>query len=279
MPKTLTGAELQVDDAPARESELFLVDGNNLAYRAFFALPEELATTEGFPTNALLGFTNMLFKLLADYRPRGVAVAWDTRPVHRAENLHWRATDVTRERRAALKGQAPAVIWLTGLSGSGKSTIANLLEARLHAEGRHTYLLDGDNVRHGLNRDLGFSQADRAENVRRVAETAKLMADAGLIVIVAFISPFRAERDAARALMTGGEFMEVHVDAPLAVAEARDPKGLYAKARTGEIKGFTGIDSPYEPPLKPEVRVDTAQQSPEDSVEHIMHALQKRRRG
>ena len=173
------------------------------------------------------------------------------RAVREGENLHWRATDVTREGRAAMKGQAPAVVWLTGLSGAGKSTIANLLEARLHAQGRHTYLLDGDNVRHGLNRDLGFSDADRAENVRRVGEAARLMADAGLIVVVAFISPSRAERANARAMMTGGEFLEVYVDAPLAVAEARDPKGLYAKARAGEIKGFTGIDSPYEPPPRP----------------------------
>ncbi|MBE7218964.1 MAG: sulfate adenylyltransferase subunit CysN [Caulobacteraceae bacterium] len=195
---------------------------------------------------------------------------------HEAENLHWRATDVTREGRAALKGQAPAVVWLTGLSGAGKSTVANRLEARLHAEGRHTYLLDGDNVRHGLNRDLGFSDADRAENVRRVAETAKLMTDAGLIVIVAFISPFRAERDAARALMTGATFMEVHVDAPLAVAEARDPKGLYAKARAGEIKGFTGVDSPYEPPLDPEVRLDTSRLTPDAAVARIVAELQRR---
>ena len=200
------------------------------------------------------------------------------RAVREGENLHWRATDVTREGRAAMKGQAPAVVWLTGLSGAGKSTIANLLEARLHAQGRHTYLLDGDNVRHGLNRDLGFSDADRAENVRRVGEAARLMADAGLIVVVAFISPSRAERANARAMMTGAEFLEVFVDAPLAVAEARDPKGLYAKARAGEIKGFTGIDSPYEPPLDPEVRLDTSRLTPEAAVERIVAELERRGR-
>ena len=200
------------------------------------------------------------------------------RAVREGGNLHWRATDVTREGRAAVKGQSPAVVWFTGLSGAGKSTVANLLEARLHAQGRHTYLLDGDNVRHGLNRDLGFSDADRAENVRRVAEAARLMADAGLIVLVAFISPFRAEREAARALMAGGEFVEVFVDAPLAVAEARDPKGLYAKARSGEIKGFTGIDSPYEPPLDPEIRLDTSRLTPEAAVERIVAELERRGR-
>ena len=207
-----------------------------------------------------------------------VAAGMIRHAVREADNLHWRATDVTRESRAALKGQSPAVVWLTGLSGAGKSTIANLLEARLHAAGRHTYLLDGDNVRHGLNRDLGFSDADRAENVRRVGETAKLMADAGLIVLVAFISPFRTERAAARAMMAGGEFLEVFVDATLAVAEARDPKGLYAKARAGEIKGFTGIDSPYEAPLDPEVRLDTSRLTPEAAVERIVAELERRGR-
>jgi bifunctional enzyme CysN/CysC len=177
--------------------------------------------------------------------------------LRRAQNLHWQALDVTREARAGIMGQRPAVLWFTGLSGAGKSTIANLVEKRLHSLGRHTVLLDGDNVRHGLNRDLGFTDADRVENVRRVAEVAKLMADAGLIVLVSFISPFRAERDMARALMAEGEFYEVFVDTPLAEAEKRDEKGLYKKARSGQLKNFTGVDSPYEAPEHPEIRIDT----------------------
>ena len=171
--------------------------------------------------------------------------------LRRSQNIHWQAVDVHKAARAAQKGQKACVLWLTGLSGAGKSTIANLVEKQLLSLGRHTYLLDGDNVRHGLNRDLGFTDADRVENIRRVAEVAKLMADAGLIVLVSFISPFRAERRMARALFEPGEFFEVLVDTPLAVAEARDVKGLYRKARRGELKNFTGIDSPYEPPEKP----------------------------
>ena len=165
------------------------------------------------------------------------------------------------------------MLWFTGLSGAGKSTIANLVEKRLHAGGRHTYLLDGDNVRHGLNKDLGFTEADRVENIRRVAEVAKLMVDAGLIVITAFISPFRAERRMARDLMSEGEFVEVFVDTPLAVAEARDPKGLYKKARRGELKNFTGIDSPYEAPDAPEIRIDTTQLSSEQAAEAVFEKL------
>jgi bifunctional enzyme CysN/CysC len=165
------------------------------------------------------------------------------------------------------------VLWFTGLSGAGKSTIANLVEKQLHALGRHTYLLDGDNVRHGLNRDLGFTDTDRVENIRRVAEVAKLMADAGLIVMVSFISPFRAERRMARALFDDGEFYEVHVDTPLAVAESRDVKGLYAKARRGELKNFTGIDSPYEPPEHPEIYIDTTRNGSEDSASAIVEEL------
>jgi bifunctional enzyme CysN/CysC len=165
------------------------------------------------------------------------------------------------------------VLWFTGLSGAGKSTIANLVEKRLLAEGKHTYLLDGDNVRHGLNRDLGFTEADRVENIRRVGEVARLMADAGLIVLVSFISPFRAERDMARALMAEGEFFEIHVATPLAVAEARDVKGLYAKARAGQLKNFTGIDSPYEAPLAPEIVIDTTELRPEEAADRIVAAL------
>ncbi|SFR88530.1 sulfate adenylyltransferase subunit CysN [Sphingomonas jatrophae] len=191
----------------------------------------------------------------------------------RAQNVHWQATDVTRESHASLKNQKPAVLWLTGLSGAGKSTIANLVEKKLARMNRHTFLLDGDNVRHGLNKDLGFTDADRVENIRRVGEVAKLMTDAGLIVITAFISPFRAERDMVRAMMAPGEFVEVHIDTPLAEAEARDVKGLYAKARAGELKNFTGIDSPYEPPLDPEIRIDTTAMTADEAADAIIARL------
>ena len=193
--------------------------------------------------------------------------------LRRSQNIHWQALDVNKLTRADAKGQSPAVLWFTGLSGAGKSTIANLVEKKLQAMGRHTYLLDGDNVRHGLNRDLGFTDADRVENIRRVAEVAKLMADAGLIVLVSFISPFRSERRMAREMMASGEFLEVFVDTSLAVAEQRDVKGLYAKARAGELKNFTGIDSPYEAPQNPEIRVDTAVLSPTQAAELIVRRL------
>ena len=195
--------------------------------------------------------------------------------LRRAHNIHMQHIDVDKAARAALKGQKACVLWLTGLSGAGKSTIANLMEKKLHGMGRHTYILDGDNVRHGLNKDLGFTAEDRVENIRRIAEVAKLMVDAGLIVITAFISPFRAERDMARALLAEGEFIEVFVDAPLEVAEERDPKGLYRKARRGEIKNFTGIDSPYEAPEAPEIHIDTMTVSAEDAVERIFAALRR----
>ena len=189
--------------------------------------------------------------------------------LRRAHNIHWQDLSVDKAARAAIKNQRGRVVWLTGLSGAGKSTIANLVEKRLHADGRHTYLLDGDNVRHGLNRDLGFTEEDRVENIRRVAEVSKLMVDAGLIVLVSFISPFRAERRLARDLTAPGEFVEVHVDTPLAVAEARDVKGLYKKARAGELKNFTGIDSPYEAPEAPEIVVDTTTMTAEQAAERI----------
>ncbi|SOZ40056.1 sulfate adenylyltransferase subunit CysN [Cupriavidus neocaledonicus] len=196
--------------------------------------------------------------------------------LRRAQNVHWQAIDVDRRAHAALKHQSPRIVWFTGLSGAGKSTIANLVEKRLHALGHHTYLLDGDNVRHGLNKDLGFSEADRIENIRRVAEVARLMLDAGLIVLVSFISPFRCEREMARALAGDGEFIEVFIDTPLAVAEQRDPKGLYRKARRGELKNFTGIDSPYEPPEHPEIRIDTTGDSAEQAAERIVAWLRDR---
>ena len=195
--------------------------------------------------------------------------------LRRSQNIHWQALDVNKAARAGIKGQKPCVLWLTGLSGAGKSTIANLVEKQLLSLGRHTYLLDGDNVRHGLNRDLGFTDADRVENIRRVAEVAKLMTEAGLIVMVSFISPFRAERRMARSLFGPGEFLEVHVDTPLAVAEARDVKGLYGKARRGELKNFTGIDSPYEPPEHPEIYIDTTHAAAEESATLIVEELRK----
>ena len=193
--------------------------------------------------------------------------------LRRAENIHWQALDVNKTARSSLKGQRACVLWFTGLSGAGKSTVANLVEKRLHALGRHTYTLDGDNVRHGLNKDLGFTDADRVENIRRVAEVSRLMVDAGLIVLVSFISPFRSERRLARELMQPGEFLEVFVDTPLAEAEKRDVKGLYKKARRGELKNFTGIDSPYEPPEHPEIHLRTVLQSPEEAAEQILKTL------
>ncbi len=193
--------------------------------------------------------------------------------LRRAQNVHWQALDISRDAHAALKRQKPKVLWFTGLSGSGKSTIANMVEKRLHAVGKHTFLLDGDNVRHGLNKDLGFTEADRIENIRRVGEVAKLMTDAGLIVLTAFISPFRAEREMVRGLMAEGEFVEIFVDTPLEVAEERDVKGLYKKARSGQLKNFTGIDSPYEAPENPDFRVDTTSETPEAAAERIVNDL------
>ena len=193
--------------------------------------------------------------------------------LRRAQNVHWQALDVSPEAHARLKHQKPALLWFTGLSGAGKSTIANLVEKKLYAIGRHTFLLDGDNVRHGLNKDLGFTEADRIENIRRVGEVAKLMVDAGLIVISAFISPFRAERDMVRAMLPEGRFVEVHIDTPLAEAERRDVKGLYKKARAGELSNFTGIDSPYEAPEAPELRIDTMAMSAEEAAEMIVAQL------
>ena len=189
--------------------------------------------------------------------------------------MHWQALDVNKVARARLSRQKPCILWFTGLSGAGKSTIANLVEKKLHAIGRHCYLLDGDNLRHGLNKDLGFTEADRVENIRRVAEVARLMIDAGLIVLTAFISPFRAEREMARSLVGAGEFLEIYVDTPLAVAESRDVKGLYRKARRGELSNFTGIDSPYEAPESPDLAVNTVECSAEEAADAVIALLQR----
>ena len=193
--------------------------------------------------------------------------------LRRAQNVHWQSIDVSRESHAAIKNQRPRVLWFTGLSGSGKSTIANLVEQKLHALGKHTFILDGDNVRHGLNKDLGFTDADRVENIRRIGEVARLMTDAGLIVLTSFISPFRAERQLARSMMEDGEFIEIYVNTPLDVAESRDVKGLYKKARSGELKNFTGIDSPYEPPENPAITVDTTTMTAEEAAELIVEQV------
>ena len=196
--------------------------------------------------------------------------------LRRSQNIHWQAVEVDKAARARLNGHKPCVLWFTGLSGSGKSTIANLVEHRLHALGVRTYLLDGDNVRHGLNQDLGFTAADRIENIRRVGEVSKLMVDAGLIVLTAFISPFRSERKLARGMVQDGEFVEIFVDTPLAIVEQRDPKGLYKKARRGELKNFTGIDSPYESPESPELRIETEKLSAEAAADRIVSELRAR---
>ena len=224
---------------------------------------------EPYSSNRLLGSFILIDKLSFETVGAGMLQF----ALRRASNIFKQALEIKKQARSELKFQRAQCIWLTGLSGSGKTTIANLLEKRLHIEGRHTYLLDGDNVRHGLNRDLGFTEADRVENIRRVAEVAQLMVDAGLVVIVSFISPFRAERAMARSLFETEEFIEVFVDAPLDECERRDVKGLYAKARRGELKNFTGIDSPYQPPENPEVLLKTVDMLPEDSVELLAKQL------
>ena len=187
--------------------------------------------------------------------------------------LHWQAIELGRDHHARLKNQRPAVLWLTGISGAGKSTLANIVEKKLAALGRHTFLLDGDNMRHGLNRDLGFTDADRIENIRRVSEVVKLLTDAGLIVITAFVSPFRAERQLVRQMLADGEFFEIFVDTPLEQAEARDVKGLYKKARAGVLKNFTGIDSPYEPPVHPELHIDMVKMTLEEAADRVVATL------
>lgn len=213
------------------------------------------------------------FILIDHYTNSTIAAGIIDFALRRADNIHWQSVDIHKEARATLKGQKPFILWFTGLSGAGKSTVANLVEKKLHSLGRHTYLLDGDNVRHGLNRDLGFTDADRVENIRRVAETAKLMVDAGLIVLVSFISPFRSEREMARQLVEEGEFLEVFIDTPLEICEMRDAKGLYKKARAGQLKNFTGIDSPYERPEDAEITIEGATQTPEQAVITIVKIL------
>lgn len=213
------------------------------------------------------------FILIDRITNRTVAAGMIHFALRRSHNIHWQSVDISREAHAAQKAQQQKVLWFTGLSGSGKSTVANLVEKKLHALGKHSFLLDGDNIRHGLNRDLGFTDADRVENIRRVGEVAKLMTDAGLIVLTAFISPFRSERNMARQMLPPGEFIEIHIDTPLAVAEQRDVKGLYKKARAGQLKNFTGIDSPYEPPENPEIHIDTTALTAEAAAEAIVEYL------
>jgi bifunctional enzyme CysN/CysC len=224
---------------------------------------------EAYADNRTLGG----FILIDKISNRTVAAGTLHFSLRRAQNVHWQATDIGRDQHAALKNQAPKVLWFTGLSGSGKSTIANEVERLLAHMNRHTFLLDGDNVRHGLNKDLGFTEADRVENIRRIGEVAKLMTDAGLIVLTAFISPYRADREMVRAMLPEGEFVEIFVDTPLEVAEARDVKGLYKKARSGELKNFTGIDSPYEAPTSPDIRVNTVEMTPREAAEHILRNI------
>jgi bifunctional enzyme CysN/CysC len=223
-------------------------------------------TFEPYDVNRQLGG----FILIDKYTNATVAAGMIQFSLRRADNVHWQPTAITRDNHAAMKNQNPRVLWFTGLSGSGKSTIANEVEKQLFVMNRHTFLLDGDNIRHGLNRDLGFTEADRIENIRRVGEVAKLMADAGLIVLTAFISPFRAERQMVREMLPEGEFIEIFVDTPLEVAEGRDVKGLYKKARSGQLKNFTGVDSPYEPPESPEIRVNTVDMTPEQAARYII---------
>ncbi len=233
------------------------------------AIVFEAYAQEGAAPNKVLGG----FILIDKITNATVAAGMVHFSLRRSQNVHWQATDIGREAHAGLKNQKQAVLWFTGLSGAGKSTIANEVEKQLNLMNRHTFLLDGDNIRHGLNKDLGFTEADRIENIRRVGEVAKLMADAGLIVLTAFISPFRAERDMVRAMLPAGEFIEIFVDTPLDVAEGRDVKGLYKKARAGELKNFTGIDSPYEAPLNAEIRVNTVEMTPAEAAAFIVRQI------
>ena len=274
----------ETDQASATVTELqYRVNVNDFAHEAAKSLEMNEVGVCNISTQSPVAFDNF-----ADDRTTGAFILIDRitnatvgagmilNPLRRAGNIHWQSLDVTRKARADLKNQRPSVLWFTGLSGSGKSTVANLLEKKLHAAGKHTYILDGDNVRHGLNRDLGFTDEDRVENIRRVAEVARLMADAGLIVIVSFISPFNAERQMARELLGQGEFIEVFVDTPFEECAKRDPKGLYARALSGAIKNFTGVDSPYEMPENPEIHLQTLGKTPEEMVEIVENWLNER---
>jgi len=272
----------ETDQTNASVTELkYRVDVDTFAHEAAKSLDLNEIGSCNLSTQQPIAFDNYAddratgaFVLIDRMTNRTVAAGMIQHPLRRASNVHWQALDVDKKARAALKHQRPAVLWFTGLSGSGKSTVANALEARLHLTGRHTYMLDGDNVRHGLNRDLGFTEEDRVENIRRVAEVAKLMADAGLVVLVSFISPFRAERRMARELMEEGEFVEVFVDTPFEECARRDPKGLYAKALRGEIRNFTGVDSPYEAPEAPEIHLLTANRTAEDMASEVARWLE-----
>ncbi|MBA8909970.1 bifunctional enzyme CysN/CysC [Aminobacter ciceronei] len=274
----------ETDQASATVTELkYRINVNDFAHEAAKSLEMNEVGVCNISTQSPIAFdsfaenrTTGAFILIDRISNATVGAGMILHPLRRSENIHWQSLDVTRHARADLKNQRPAVLWFTGLSGSGKSTVANMLEKKLHAAGRHTYILDGDNVRHGLNRDLGFTDEDRVENIRRVAEVAKLMADAGLIVIVSFISPFRAERRMARELMGQGEFVEVFVDTPFEECAKRDPKGLYARALAGAIKNFTGVDSPYETPENPEIHLQTLGKTPEEMVETVEHWLNER---
>ncbi len=274
----------ETDQANATVTDLqHRIDVNSFAHEAAKSLDMNEVGVCSLSTQSPIAFdgfagnrTTGAFILIDRMTNATVGAGMILNPLRRAANIHWQSLDVDKAARASLKHQKPSVLWFTGLSGSGKSTIANLLEKKLHAAGHHTYLLDGDNVRHGLNRDLGFTEADRVENIRRVAEVARLMADAGLIVLVSFISPFRAERTMARERMADGEFVEIFVDTPFDECARRDPKGLYARALAGEISNFTGLDSPYEAPEKPEIHLATAGKSPEEMVETIETWLRER---
>ncbi|TIT73768.1 MAG: adenylyl-sulfate kinase, partial [Mesorhizobium sp.] len=274
----------ETDQVSATVTELkYRVNVNDFAHEAAKSLDLNEVGVCNLSTRAPFAFdpfaenrTTGAFILIDRISNATVGAGMILHSLRRAENIHWQSLDVGKRGRSDLKNQRPAVFWFTGLSGSGKSTIANLFERKLFASGRHTYILDGDNVRHGLNRDLGFTDADRVENIRRVAEVAKLMADAGLIVIVSFISPFSAERRMARELMGEGEFVEVFVDTPFEECARRDPKGLYARALSGEIKNFTGVDSPYEAPENPEIHLETLGRSPQEMAEALEHWLTER---
>ena len=274
----------ETDQASATVTELqYRVNVNDFAHEAAKSLEMNEVGVCNISTQSPLVFDNFAedrttgaFILIDRITNATVGAGMILNPLRRAGNIHWQSLDVTRKARADLKNQRPSVLWFTGLSGSGKSTVANLLEKKLHAAGKHTYILDGDNVRHGLNRDLGFTDQDRVENIRRVAEVARLMADAGLIVIVSFISPFKAERRMARELLGQGEFVEVFVDTPFEECAKRDPKGLYARALSGAIKNFTGVDSPYETPENPEIHLQTLGKTPEEMVEIVENWLNER---